>query len=185
PNHWIATMTPPKDIVTASIIHSVKSFHEVLYEKKYKDTHDLIGYKEVRYGNAELNLFRMCYPKATIILLVRNPVDVWKSVSQNAKVNRYRSVKSFSNLWNRRVKTYIDLSNAHANIHLIRYEDLIDKNQATLDLIKRIGKITDEQIEKVLSVKISSSGRPIAKAHEHQIRKSCLNLLNKMGYHHG
>src|SRR5699024_4892060 len=73
PNHWIATMTPPKENVTESLIHSVKAFHEQLYEEGYRDTHDLIGYKEVRYGEPELNLFRMCYPKSAIVLLIRHP----------------------------------------------------------------------------------------------------------------
>src|SRR5699024_8686155 len=118
PNHWIATMTPPKENVTESLIHSVKAFHEQLYEEGYRDTHDLIGYKEVRYGEPELNLFRMCYPKSAIVLLIRHPVDVWKSVSQNAKVNRYQSVQEFSELWNLRVKSYINLSHNDNNTHL-------------------------------------------------------------------
>ncbi|HLQ71943.1 MAG TPA: sulfotransferase [Bacillota bacterium] len=185
PNHWIATMTPPQKSVTESLIHSVKIFHERLYKGRYGETHDLIGYKEVRYGYDELTLFRICYPKAPIILLVRNPVDVWKSVSQNAKVNRYQSVKKFASMWNHRVKSFIHLSDTDSNIYLIRYEDLIRKNKATMNVIKQVGKITDDQIEKVLSVKISSSVRPIPAGQEHQIRRQCQVMSNKMGYRHG
>src|SRR5699024_3036212 len=139
PNHWIATMTPSKGHVTESLINSVKTFHEKLYEDGYKDTHDLIGYKEVRYGENELNLLRMCYPDCTIVLLVRHPLDVWKSVSQNAKIKRYHSVQSFTALWNRRAKSYIKLSNKDPNMHLVRYEDIIARDKATMDRIKRIG----------------------------------------------
>lgn len=185
PNHWIATMTPSKENVTESVVHSVKAFHEGLYMGQYRKTHDLIGYKEVRYGEAELNLFRMCYPNAVIVLLVRHPVDVWKSVSQNAKVNRYQSVRQFASLWNQRMKSYIHLSNADANMYLIRYEDLIIKEKETINLIKRIGKLKDEQIDKVLSVKISSSSRPIPRQQEQEILRQCQNMLGKMGYRYG
>src|SRR5699024_5691787 len=104
PNHWIATMTPPEKRVTESLIHTVKAFHKQLYEKGFRDTHDLIGYKEVRYQEEELNLLRMCYPDCTIVLLIRHPLDVWKSVSQNAKFKRYQSVQKFTSLWNRQAK---------------------------------------------------------------------------------
>lgn len=182
PNHWIATMTPSQENVTESLIRSVKTFHDRLYEKGYRETHDLIGYKEVRYGEAELNLFRMCYPNSTIILLVRHPVGVWKSVSQNAKIKRYQSIENFASLWNHRVTSYINLAKADSNIHLIRYEDLITKDKATINLIKRIGMLDDEQIRSVLSVKISSSSRSVPVQQEQTIKRQCLNMLRKMGY---
>lgn len=182
PNHWIATMTPPKENVTESMVHSVKTFHDTLYVTGHRKTHDLIGYKEVRYGEGELNLFRMCYPNAVILLLIRHPVDVWKSVSHNAKITRYQSIRQFSSLWNDRVRSYNHLSNTDANIHLIRYEDMIAKDIATINRIKQIGKLKDEHIDKVLSVKISSSSRPIPWQQEHEILRRSQHMLRKMGY---
>lgn len=74
PNQWIASMTPEMDYVEQSIVNSVRVFLDSLY-KQYRDTHDTIGFKEVRYGKQELELFKRCYPEAKIVLLVRHPLD--------------------------------------------------------------------------------------------------------------
>ncbi|MGE7610480.1 sulfotransferase [Peribacillus frigoritolerans] len=182
PNHWIATMTPPEADVEHTIIQTVKNFHEGLYTEKFKSTHDLIGYKEVRYGKEELNLLRKCYPDCTIVLLVRNPVDVWKSVSRMAKAERYGTIKGFSDIWNRRAAEYKRLSSVDKKAHLVRYEDIVNRDPTTMNVIKQIGHLKDQQIHSVLKEKISSSSRPITFQQEQIITKQCNKMMRNMGY---
>lgn len=182
PNRWIAMMTPPQKDVNQAIMQSIRQFHERLYAGEVQATHDMIGYKEVRYGKNELELLRLCYPDCTVILLVRNPVDVWKSVSPKAKVERYGTPSQFAALWNQRVRDYVQLSKKDANMHLVRYEDIVNKDPTTLTLMKRIGHLRDQQIDRVLTHKISSSRRPISKQQELTLRRQCRKGMKTMGY---
>lgn len=182
PNNWIAFMTPAKPDVDHALIQSVKTFHHLMYADQYQSTHDIIGYKEVRYGKNELNLLRQCYPDCTILLLVRNPVDVWSSISANAKIKQYGSVHQFTSIWNQRVKDYLQLSNEDQHMHLIKYEDIVTKDEAAINLIKKVGHLKNEQIESVLTKKISSSSRSIPKNQRNQILRQCRAMMQKMGY---
>lgn len=182
PNQWIACMTPRQEVLRKAVIQSIKTLNDQLYVDEHKDTFDMIGYKEVRYGNEELELFRECYPDCPIILLIRHPVSVWKSVSPRSKKERYGSFEGFSHLWINRVEEYLELSAKDPDMHFIRYEDVIAKDPKTLNLIKTIGRLKDEQIEKVLVVKVSSSSKPIPRGVNNGIIKLCKNTMIKAGY---
>jgi hypothetical protein len=182
PNQWLACMTPRPEVVKHSILHAIKALDYLMYEEEYKNTFDMIGYKEVRYGKEELEWFRECYPECPVILLVRHPVSVWKSVSRRAKQERYGSIEGFCELWSKHVKDYVELAAKDPNMYLIRYEDLVAKKPETLDLIKKIGKLTDEDIVKVLSVKISSSSKPIAQKVSQRIQELCKEAMKKVSY---
>lgn len=182
PNQWIACMTPNPEVLKNSIVRSVKALDHSLYVEEKKDAFDIIGYKEVRYGKEELKLFRECYPECPVILLVRHPIPVWKSVSPRAKKERYGSVEGFCELWSGRVHDFVELSGSDPNMHLIRYEDVISKKKKTLNLIKTIGQLNDKEIEKVLTVKVSSSSKPIQRAASQRITKLCKNAMSKVGY---
>jgi hypothetical protein len=182
PNQWIAGMTPPKNEVEAAIIETVKTFHEELYAKKYSDQHDLIGYKEVRYGKQELELLRKCYPECQVILLVRNPVNVWKSLSREGRKELYRTLPNFTDVWNKRVDDYYELAIKDPKMHLIRYEDIHSRQVETLNLIKEIGHLKDKEIELVLEKKINSSSKLIPLDDEELILKCCGHFMRKLGY---
>ena len=182
PNQWLACMTPRPEVVKHAIIHSVKALDYLMYVEEHKNKFDMIGYKEVRYGKVELEWFRECYPECPVILLVRHPVSVWKSVSRRAKLERYGSIEAFCELWSKQVKEYVDLSETDPNMHLLLYEDLVSKKPAPLKLIKTIGRLTDEEIEKVLAVKISSSSKPIQTKISQRISKLCEEAMKKAGY---
>jgi len=182
PNLWIACMTPPKEILKETIIQTVKDFHYKLYEKEYEKDFDMIGYKEVRYGMEELRLFRECYPDCPVILLIRHPVDVWKSVSRRARNERYGSVEDFSQLWKRRVTEYIKLDEKDPHMHLIRYEDVADKKVETLSLLKSLGKLGEQEIDHVLEVVISSSRKKTPPRDIAKINALCQNVMAEVGY---
>ncbi|HET7579655.1 MAG TPA: sulfotransferase [Bacillales bacterium] len=182
PNQWIACMTPRPEILRKAVIQSIKTLNDQLYVDEHRDAFDMIGYKEVRYGKEELELFRECYPGCPVILLIRHPVSVWKSVSPRAKKERYGSFQGFSELWTNRVEEYLDLSAKDPDMHLIKYEDVIAKETKTLDLIKSIGSLKDDEIEKVLAVRVSSSSKPIHRGVNKGILKLCENTMIKAGY---
>lgn len=182
PNQWIACMTPNRKVLRNSIIHTVRELDNSLYVEGNRDAFDLIGYKEVRYGKEELKLFRECYPECPVILLVRHPVPVWKSVSPRAKRERYGSVEGFCELWSGRVHDYVELSDSDPGMHLIRYEDVVAKKKKTINFIKSIGQLNDQDIDKVLSVRVSSSSKPIPRGVNQQIIKLCKNAMSKVGY---
>lgn len=185
PNQWIACMTPPKNEVEEAIIRTVKVFHESLYVSNYSEQHDLIGYKEVRYGKKELHLLRKSYPDCNIILLIRNPIDVWKSVSsKNWKDLRklYGSVRGFTRYWNSRVEMYLEMSQSDPNVHLVRYEDISAQKRETMELIKQLGRLEDKDIKKVLSKKINSTNKPLPKDTQRFIKNQCGHFMKEIGY---
>ena len=182
PNQWIACMTPPKNEVEAAMIETVKAFHEGLYEKNYSDQHDLIGYKEVRYEKKELLLLRKCYPNCTVVLLVRNPVDVWKSLSPRGRKENYGTLRHFTKIWNQRSKDYFELSQLDPKMHLIRYEDINTRQSETLNLIKKLGHLEDEEIKIVLDKKINSSSTPLPLQTETFILERCGKFMKTLEY---
>lgn len=181
-NKWIACMTPPKDEVENAMIETVRAFHENLYVKNYNSQHDFIGYKEVRYGKKELHLLRKCYPGCKVILLVRNPIDVWKSLSAKGWKELYGSVEAFTKKWNDHVETYWELSQSDENMFLVKYEDVDGGKKETLALLKQIGHLDDQDIQMVLAEKINSSSTSIPKDMEQFIVKECSKSMKRTGY---
>ncbi|MFP8644889.1 sulfotransferase [Priestia aryabhattai] len=182
-NQWIACMTPPKHEVDAVMIQTVSTFHEELYVKKYNKQHDMIGYKEVRYGREELGLLRKCYPNCTIILLVRNPIDIWKSMSQRKGIKKmYGSLEGFTNIWNVRVNSYLLLSKSDPNIHLVKYEDIVARKAETINLIKQVGHLEEKDVNPILSNKINSSSKAVPEHTIKFIMKQCGLIMRKVGY---
>ncbi|RST76318.1 hypothetical protein D4T97_005975 [Siminovitchia acidinfaciens] len=181
-NKWIAGMTPPKNEVADAMVKTVRAFHENLYVKNYSKQHDFIGYKEVRYGKKELRLLRQCYPNCTVILLVRNPIDVWSSLSAKGWKELYSSLEEFTKLWNQHVETYFELSKTDSNMYLVKYEDITSLDKETINLIKQIGHLEEQDIQKVLAKRINSSSTSLSKVIKQFIIDQCSPLMTKMGY---
>lgn len=178
PNRWIACMMPELEYVEEAIINSIKAFCETLYTK-YPGNHDIIGFKEVRYGEDELTLFRKCYPKAEIILLVRNPVDVWKSM---IGVGLGNNVNRMVQKWNRNTEYYLKLAQNDPKAHLILYEDMINRDKSTLDLISDLGQLTKQEIDHVLNKKILSTSKEIATKQREFIVNKCEKIMKECNY---
>ncbi|MFD1038935.1 sulfotransferase [Virgibacillus byunsanensis] len=178
PNYWIACMNPEIKYVDKAVSDSLKVLLNSLYEQK-RDDHDMIGFKEVRYGNDELTLFRKCYPDANIILLVRNPIDVWKSM---VGAGLGQNINHFVKKWKKHALYYLQLSKNDSKSHLIKYEDMVNKDMTAIQTISNLGKIQTEEINTVLSKKIWSTPRQIAKSEEDFIIKECGMVMRKYDY---
>lgn len=178
PNQWIACMNPEIEFVDQAIINSIKVLFDSLYEQN-RGAHDIIGFKEVRYGENELSLFRKCYPDAQIVLLVRNPIDVWRSMLGAGLGN---NVANFSKKWNKHASYYLELPQKDHNSHLIIYEKLVNKDPETLETIAKLGKLSNDEINHVLSNKIWSTPRTVSEAQRKVIIQECGEVMKKYGY---
>jgi len=181
PNCWIACMNPAPEYIENMIIASVKAGLKNLYDQ-YAKTHDIIGFKQVVCGEKQLNLFRKCYPEVDILLLVRNPLDVWKSASENMKESYYTSLANFTDIWKENTKFYIDLDKQDSNAYLVRYEDIIQKKDTVLNLISNLAKVSKPQINNVLDHKIGSNRSKIGKKEEQFILTNCEETMKLLNY---
>jgi hypothetical protein len=183
-SNWIASMNPSNEFIDLAVHQSVKAFLDNLYTE-HSNTHDIIGFKEVRYSRNELELFRKCYPDAKIILLVRDPRDVWKSHDLGCRRAFYNnSLIRFTQRWTNHVSYYINFANNDPNAYLIKYEDIIERKPETLSVILDTAKITIEELNSVLNVKIPG---PIKKGtcspnERYQIENRCKDLMKQLNY---
>jgi hypothetical protein len=182
PNQWIACMTPSAERLKHTLVQTVQDFHYELYIKEYENDFDMIGCKEVRYGKDELQLFRECFPDCPIILVIRHPVDVWKSVSRRERNERYGSPDEFCNLWNTRVNDYRNLEATDSNMHFIRFEDVVDERQDVMNLFKEMGQLNDQKIKNVLDVKIKSTSKRTPPREIARINILCEQVMLEVGY---
>ncbi len=191
PNQNIANLCPECKYAKEATMESIRKFFSSYYSQ-YREGHDTIGFKEVRYGK-ELQLLKKCYPNIKILLLVRNPVDIWKSIPKDINGKR-RSSKckykrfwwiSFSELinqWNNFTNLYMNYEKEYSNTYLIKYEDIIKKEESTMKLIANLAKLDISQINEVLSVKIYSTKDKIPRKEEIIITNKCKENMKKLGY---
>ncbi|WP_432401152.1 sulfotransferase [Wukongibacter sp. M2B1] len=179
PNQWIANMTPEDKYVKAAVVNSLRTFLDSLY-MQYRDSHDIIGFKEVHYGR-ELELLRDCYPFANIILLVRNPIDIWKSLPHK-KNNLWISLEELIKEWNEKTSLYLEYQKKYNNFYLVRYEDIVRKKTSTIELISKLGKLSLGDIDEVLECKLYSTSKEIPQQDREMIVKGCSESMKKLGY---
>ncbi|MBN1393465.1 MAG: sulfotransferase [Pirellulales bacterium] len=178
PNLWTASMSPEAEYLQRAIVGSARTFLNALYSR-HKEGHDVLGFKEVRYGYNELALLRRCYPEAENLLLVRNPIYTWRSTSSDW----YPSLDVWINMWKRAVKSFLIFSVNDPRCHLLRYEDLINKDKKTLALISDTARVSLRRINAVLSNKIGGSCGEIEPADRGVIREQCRKEMELFGYY--
>lgn len=152
-NTWIANMTPDVGIVNNYILKSIQEYHKMYHSS----THDFVGYKEVRYGKNELELFRYAFPKCNVILLVRNPLHTYNSIITLTD-QWYNGVSGFMEVWQNRINEYVEIDAMCKNFHLVKYEDIVSRNPSVIEKLCDIGKLDIEEVNKVLNCKIGSAG---------------------------
>lgn len=177
PNLWTANLFPEIQYTEKAIISSLKTFFKKLYMDHCQDF-DIIGFKEVRYGEAELKLLRKCYPDIPIFLLIRNPIDCWKSLPESWKI----PITQFVDKWTKNTSYYHKLNNKDSNTYLIRYEDIVDKKVKTINMIQSIAKVTKQQYEDVLKYKVHSFSSEIPENEYRFIKRHCKDLMIELGY---
>jgi len=178
PNLWIANMCPELSRAQLAVVESVRALFAAFYGQ-HRATHDLIGFKEVAYGRGELELLRACYPQARFLLLIRNPLDTWRSTPRDW----YSSLDYWIESWNSRVRDFRAFAARDARSHLIRYEDLIRREPAVEAVLAEAAQVSGEMYADVLSHKIGSTRRATQpEAVEQKIREQCREAMEALGY---
>lgn len=177
PNTWTANMTPDLAYIDQGVIASIQAMFDKLYAQ-YRDAYDRVGFKEVRYGQEEILLLRQCFQHAVILLLVRNPLEVWKSET----VYWSNKVEVFCNDWNRRALEYDSLHSPDQGIYLLRYEDIINRDPNALKLLGDLAEVSGDTIESVLSVRLNSTRSERNKDELAYIRKDAKEGMMRFGY---
>ncbi|MFC5468072.1 sulfotransferase [Cohnella suwonensis] len=183
PNTWIATMTPEHDYVERAMVESVRAFLDSLYAQ-FRDTHDRIGFKEVRYGELELKLLRKCYPQAAFLLLVRHPVATWRSLV-NCRGWYKEDAAETADRWSRNASGYLSFAEKDSLSHLIRYEDLVAGDPATLRTVAETAGLSEDRIRDVLGSRIGSTARTgdrIAEEDLAALLERCREPMRRLGY---
>ncbi|WP_442603217.1 sulfotransferase [Paenibacillus sp. KN14-4R] len=177
PNTWIANMTPDHPFIHEAIIEGARTMLQALYVQ-HRNNHDRIGFKEVRYGRDEIELLKMIFPQMIIILLVRHPVDIWRSEK------RYwaSDIKKFAATWNKHAHEYWQLQNDANSIYLFRYEDINNREEHTLHMLSKLADVSVEDIQHVLSVQLNSTSRRRTHKEIQAIRQYCSEGMNLYGY---
>jgi hypothetical protein len=177
PNCWIASMTPDMDFVRQATVESARTFLNALYEQ-FREGHDVIGFKEVHYVRGEMELIRKCYPEATILLLNRNPLNTWRSTPRAW----YPSFEAWMSKWKRNSLYFLDFAKHDLHCHLLRYEDIVRRDEKTMNIVADAAKINSEQIESVLSCKIGSSNYGLDDSEREAILENCREPMAAYGY---
>jgi hypothetical protein len=177
PNTWIANMSPEPERIDEGVVQAVRAYFAAAYAE-FRDRHDRIGFKEVRYGKPEIELLKRCYPQATVVLLVRHPVPVWKS----ATVFWKGDAELFSRVWNERALAYAQLQDPGRGIHLIRYEDVVGRDEAALARLAALAEVAREEIDAVLNVSLNSTRAERDERDVARIRAACREGLAALGY---
>ncbi len=177
PNLWIASMCPESEYAQRAVVASARAFLHTYYSR-YRENHDILGFKEVQYGHSELELLRKCYPEAKVLLLVRNPLNTWKSTP----TGWYPSLDDWIEKWNGRVKCFRDTAAVDSNCHLIRFEDLIRQDGKTMEIVGETAKISRQQIKMVLANKVGKKKGRLEKADKKAIGDRCRAEMEALGY---
>jgi len=177
PNLWIANLMPELDYAKQATVESVRALLNTLYGQ-YSGSHDIVGFKEVSYGRADVELLRKCYPEADILLLVRHPCNTWNSTPREW----FASAAAFADCWTARVEDFSVLAKSDPKCRLIRHEDVVAQENRTVDILIDVAKVSREQISAVLAHKIGSSHKGIDDAERRTILDRCREQMESLGY---
>lgn len=117
------------------------------------------GLKEVRLGAAEACVLRWLFPKANFLVLLRHPLDAYRSASQVKLWYRWPDwpidcAAAFARHWDRLARSWLGAPNDLAQI-TIRYEDLVSRH-VDFGLLERALELKLDP-DKALSARVGSS----------------------------
>lgn len=151
PTVWAANANPPID----NLKRAMRSLFAVFYETHGRPRY---GWKEVHYGRQELEFLWELFPELKVILLVRHPVMVIRSLRSLGWIGEGRFIESVDvacDWWADHVRDYLCLRQRE-NVLFLKYEEVPDRMQ---DLMAFVGGELNEQARKALSAVVGSSDR--------------------------
>ncbi|MGZ8749097.1 MAG: sulfotransferase, partial [Mycobacterium sp.] len=136
-NGFIANLTPQRSQINKACV----DFVETLFAAPARDEgRPVWGFKEVRYGLPDVLLLRDLFPRLRVVLVVRDPRDVLRSLDEWENLggwNRVNTEESLRN-WHQVAGSFVG---SDTDPHLlsfilrVRYEDLVHFSQAWITAI--------------------------------------------------
>jgi GT2 family glycosyltransferase/SAM-dependent methyltransferase len=130
----------------------LKRGFSALFSEFYRETYGRTGYgwKEVHYGRKELEFLWELFPELKVVLLVRNPMDVVRSLKAKGWLGRWRDTQSVSWVcrnWSQRTKDYLLLQD-HPHTFFVRYEDVASRLE---ELVEFVGGRMTADVQRALN----------------------------------
>lgn len=170
-------VSPANKYVDKSVEKATKVLLDNLYSQD-SNKYDMIGFKEVRYGRDELELLDSVLDNLKVVLLVRNPIDVKKSVYNHWKLNNNEVLVE---RWNDRVDDYLELIDLD-NFYFIKYEDVVKRKDSVIEKLYEIGEVGRKGFKEVVNVKINSTSSEINQNDKREIKEKCRKNMKKLDY---
>lgn len=179
---WIANMGPPLEGIGQL---TRRWFLDLYVPATHEAGRRRWGFKEVQHDAAVADFLTSIFPKARVILLVRNPIDVLASMCSRSW---YRTdgggAEGVMRLWCHNVTTFLE---ARDRYPLVRYEDLLQKPAETVARLEEAIDVPPGAIDaEVLNVRLRGpeSRQPVLGVREIlALRKSSVTHLSRaLGY---
>lgn len=156
-----------------------------LFSEFYKETYGCAGYgwKEVRYGREHLEFLWELFPELKVILLVRNPLDVVRSLKAKGWLGRWRDTQSISWVcrnWSQRTKDYLFLQD-HPNTFFVRYEDVTSRLE---ELVTFVGGRITADVQRALNAIVGNAQErtQLSVEEERGVLKWCADEMKTLNY---
>lgn len=147
------------------------------------------GAKEVRWGAEHLAYWRLLYPRARLVGVVRSPWAAWASYQGHRWAHRWPDdvvggPLGFAGVWARQAEAIGDAVEAAGPLGvLVRHEDLVDPTTSA-GVIDRIAEVTGTTVDpEALDVRTRSTTRPADPADVAAITVIAGAEAERFGYH--
>ena len=123
---YTPNLSPPREAVLAAFRGAVLS----IYRDMPGDFHSW-GWKAVQYGVEEIDFVRTLFPDIQVILLVRNPWEVARSVRRKGWIDKrgyFEDMSQVATLWANRTAGFQAISEAkEEKVYLVRYSEMQER----------------------------------------------------------
>ncbi len=176
PTLWTANITPS--------LSKLKRANNAFFSEYYGgNDRPHYGWKEVHYGSQEIKFIHEIFPETKIILLVRNPINVIRSLAAQGWIGKYedtQNIEMICNTWMERTREYFEFKE-DPRFLFIRYEDIHFRISDILDFI---GGKSNKNVERAFNTYVGDSKKlfPLGKEDEEMIVRICAKEMVELGY---
>jgi hypothetical protein len=143
----LANMAPEAERCAQGVIRAMRAYFDMAFRIpgfRY------FGFKEVCIENDAIRLFCRAFPNSEVILLVRDPLSIWRSLPDDWIDY---PVSDFLAQWNQSYALFQELDETHPRAQLVYFEDLLRHDPRTMDALRRAFVVREEDILAELGVK--------------------------------
>ena len=151
---YTPNLAPPRDVLLDEMRRTIRGIY-----REMPAGFDAWGWKSVSYGIADIDFVRTLFPEIRIVLLIRDPWDVARSIRRKGWIDRrgyYRDMADAAEHWMLRTRDFLEIAaRDDGGILLLRYEDLRERRDelhAFLDV-----DVHPERSDEVLSRKLGAA----------------------------